>query len=332
MIGGAGLGLELAEELEQLAPFGMGNPGVRLLVPSARVADVRAMGEGKHSRFSLHSGSHRAVGVAFGRSGLGVEEGDPIDAAVRLEVNRWNGSVEPRVVLRELYPVRRRAAIPGSSRPSGGAGSRPSSPRDPATMSQLSPTLEENRDIGPEGRVALQTNNSGAAMVAELASSGGGEVLAAVADTERRAPLAREGVRLVDAFSLEAEPELGARVRARRPRRPSRLRAASPTSSRSPAPAAATSTTPGARPSAGSASTVLDQHLARRAGADLGLQGAARGRRLRRRAAPRSTGRARHRGAPAGGGGALLPGPDRARAGAGTPECGRWDGRGRILR
>ena len=68
MIGGAGLGLDLAEELERLAPFGMGNPGVRLLVPSARVEDVRAMGEGKHSRFSLRSGSHRAVGVAFGRS------------------------------------------------------------------------------------------------------------------------------------------------------------------------------------------------------------------------------------------------------------------------
>ena len=44
MVGGVGLGLELAEELGQLAPFGMGNPGVRLLVPSARVSDVRTMG------------------------------------------------------------------------------------------------------------------------------------------------------------------------------------------------------------------------------------------------------------------------------------------------
>ncbi len=104
MVGGAGLGLDLAEELQQLAPFGMGNPGVRLLVPAARVRDVRTMGEGKHARFSLHSGAHRALGVAFGRASLGVAEDDPVDAAVRLEVNRWNGSVEPRVVLRELYP------------------------------------------------------------------------------------------------------------------------------------------------------------------------------------------------------------------------------------
>lgn len=106
MVGGVGLGLDLAEELGQLAPFGMGNPGVRLMVPSARVTDVRTMGEeGKHSRFSLHSGSHRALGVAFGRSSLGVDDGEMLDAAVRLEVNHWNGAVEPRVVLREVYPL-----------------------------------------------------------------------------------------------------------------------------------------------------------------------------------------------------------------------------------
>ena len=104
MVGGASLGLDLAEELRRLAPFGMGNPGVRLLVPSARVRDVRSIGEGKHARFSLHSGSHRALGVAFGRASLGVGEEDLVDATVRLEVNRWNGAVEPQVVLRELYP------------------------------------------------------------------------------------------------------------------------------------------------------------------------------------------------------------------------------------
>ena len=47
MVGGVGLGLDLAEELGRLAPFGMGNPGVRLMVPSARVSDVRTMGRGQ---------------------------------------------------------------------------------------------------------------------------------------------------------------------------------------------------------------------------------------------------------------------------------------------
>ena len=202
MIGGAGLGLDLAEELERLAPFGMGNPGVRLLVPSARVEDVRAMGEGKHSRFSLRSGSHRAVGVAFGRSGLGVDEGDSIDAAVRLEVNRWNGSVEPRVVLRELFP--RALEVDPEQRSAEWWRRFEAELRRDLTEWSL-PEIEPGEG---RTRTELETVNSGAAMVAELASSGGGAVLAAVADTERRAPLAREGVRLVDAFSIEAQPEL----------------------------------------------------------------------------------------------------------------------------
>ncbi len=81
------------------------------------------MGEGKHARFSLHSGSHRALGVAFGRSSLGVGEDDLVDAAVRLEVNHWNGAVEPRVVLRELYPLEAQEKT-GGSRRSGGSASR----------------------------------------------------------------------------------------------------------------------------------------------------------------------------------------------------------------
>ena len=76
------------------------------------------MGEGKHARFSLHSGAHRALGVAFGRSDARrSSDEEPVDAAVRLEVNHWNGSVEPRVVLRELYPLGRRRADGAAAAP-----------------------------------------------------------------------------------------------------------------------------------------------------------------------------------------------------------------------
>ena len=89
------------------------------------------MGEGKHARFSLHSGAHRALGVAFGRPSLGVGEDDLVDVAVRLEVNHWNGAVEPQVILRELYRRnggRRRSRLRG-----GGSASRLSWRGIPAT-------------------------------------------------------------------------------------------------------------------------------------------------------------------------------------------------------
>ncbi|HTT94970.1 MAG TPA: single-stranded-DNA-specific exonuclease RecJ [Solirubrobacterales bacterium] len=205
MVGGVGLGLDLAEELGQLAPFGMGNPGVRLMVPSARVTDVRTMGEeGKHSRFSLHSGSHRALGVAFGRSSLGVDDDDMLDAAVRLEVNHWNGAVEPRVVLREVYPLDAEANALSPhpcecdetewwQRFETELARDLTAPAPAAERGvERNGSVEAERLHGSAGgsRRAVQgVGSSPTATIAELVSSGAG-VLAVAADASRRAALA----------------------------------------------------------------------------------------------------------------------------------------------
>jgi single-stranded-DNA-specific exonuclease len=188
MVGGVGLGLDLAEELGRLAPFGMGNPGVRLMVPSARVSDVRTMGEGKHARFSLHSGAHRALGVAFGRSSLGVGDEDPVDAAVRLEVNHWNGSVEPRVVLRELYPLAAEEEEPTLHNCHCEAGEwwqrfESELAREPGAPAAA------GVDADPTPRRVVRGAGPATVAIAELVSSGAG-VLAVCADASRRAALA----------------------------------------------------------------------------------------------------------------------------------------------
>ena len=56
---------DLAEELGRLRPFGMGNPGVSVLVPAARVSDVQPMSEGRHVRFTVTSGGVRSRAVGF---------------------------------------------------------------------------------------------------------------------------------------------------------------------------------------------------------------------------------------------------------------------------
>lgn len=198
IVGGVGLGLELAEEMGQLAPFGMGNPGVRLLVPSARVSDVRPMGEGKHARFSLRSGSHRALGVAFGRASLGVEDEDVLDATVRLEVNHWNGSVEPRVVLRELYPLEEPEA--GESLPLHSCNCEETEwwqRFEKELTSELVAETARGPHIGASSRSresmgtrrVVEGAHSATIAIAELVSSGAG-VLAICADASRRAALA----------------------------------------------------------------------------------------------------------------------------------------------
>jgi single-stranded-DNA-specific exonuclease len=103
------LTLDLAEELEQLAPFGAGNPAPVLMVPAAGIEHVTAMGkERDHARFTLTGGTARARGVAFRTSQRELADAGASkqDVAVALERNHWNGSVEARVVLRALSPTR----------------------------------------------------------------------------------------------------------------------------------------------------------------------------------------------------------------------------------
>jgi single-stranded-DNA-specific exonuclease len=132
LLGGEQLGMELAEELARLAPFGKSNPAVSLMLAGASLRDVRPMGEGKHARFTVESGGVHARAVAFGNDGkLGVAEGEPVDATFSLEVNEWKGVSEPRLVLRHVQPV------------SKGATLKPCPPPSPAqsTLFPLPPPL-----------------------------------------------------------------------------------------------------------------------------------------------------------------------------------------------
>jgi single-stranded-DNA-specific exonuclease len=61
------------------------------------------MGEdGKHVRFTVAAGGTRARAVAFGTTKVDCD--GPLDATFALELNEYNGSVEPRLVLKDARP------------------------------------------------------------------------------------------------------------------------------------------------------------------------------------------------------------------------------------
>ncbi len=125
VVGGDELGMDLAEELRSLAPFGHCNPPVNLLVEDATFTDIKPMGEGRHARFTVLSRGARARAVAFGSGAqLGVAEGEPAAATFALEVNEWNGVSEPRLVLRRAGPAERAllAAERAQAAPEAAAG------------------------------------------------------------------------------------------------------------------------------------------------------------------------------------------------------------------
>ena len=192
VVGGESLGHEVAEQLARLAPFGMGNPGVRLLVPCARLRDVRPMGDGeRHARFRLESGAHSAVGVAFGVNGelSAANRTDRVDVSVKLELNEWNGAVEPRVVLSELYRGSVEAAPARSPRPGEEEWWRRVAVERGAKLKPWpSPMLLEGTTATWGREPVDRRGASGVATLATLASSGE-RVLTLCADAVRRRAL-----------------------------------------------------------------------------------------------------------------------------------------------
>ena len=100
------LTLELAQELDRLAPFGLGNPDVTLLLPSCDAVSPTTVGEGKHLRFRVRQHMHDAgTAIAFGQGQqLDRLRADlRFDVACRLKENHWNGTVAPQLVVRRLF-------------------------------------------------------------------------------------------------------------------------------------------------------------------------------------------------------------------------------------
>ena len=106
IVPGRVLTLELAAELQRLAPFGPGNPGVTLLAAACGLTDLAAVGEGKHLRLGVvDEEGTRAGAIAFG---LGsqldrFQRPGRYDVAFRLEQNHWNGTVAPQLVVRRIF-------------------------------------------------------------------------------------------------------------------------------------------------------------------------------------------------------------------------------------
>jgi len=111
VVPGSALTLGLATELARLAPFGLGNPDVTLLVPGCEALQPGVVGEGKHLRFRVRQGGRDAgSAIAFGMGAqldrMRRTNGQTLaryDLACRLQENRWNGTIAPQLVIRRLF-------------------------------------------------------------------------------------------------------------------------------------------------------------------------------------------------------------------------------------
>jgi single-stranded-DNA-specific exonuclease len=206
VVSGCHVGLALADELAQLEPTGMGNPGVNLLIPGATLTDVRTMGEeGRHVRFTVESNGGRCRAVAFGCDGrLPVRADTPADATFRLERNSWNGAVEPRLLLRHAQPT--------ESAPIAILG-------EPAAESWLPTVLAATTTVPPTSpcearRTVIDRRGDGSLTVLRELVDTNERVLVLVADVPRRIAGLQErvgGFALCSHAALARDPSLAER-------------------------------------------------------------------------------------------------------------------------
>lgn len=96
--------LPIIDALDELEPYGRGNPRPKFLLRAVTVADKRLLGDGKWARIRLVEGGDRPLwarrGVAVFTSAAmleGLVDGDVVSAVVQLQRNTFRGETTPQL-------------------------------------------------------------------------------------------------------------------------------------------------------------------------------------------------------------------------------------------
>lgn len=106
-LGKQDINFQLAEKLQQLAPFGQGNPQPVFSTKEISIIDFRKIGDGTHLRLTLTDGKNMIDGVAFGLSNLAslLSHGKKFEIAFSLDINEWNGERKLQLNIKDIREV-----------------------------------------------------------------------------------------------------------------------------------------------------------------------------------------------------------------------------------
>ncbi|MFP6901059.1 MAG: DHHA1 domain-containing protein, partial [Opitutales bacterium] len=93
------LGVGLLRELDQLQPFGQGNPEPILGLREVRLTHPPQIVGQNHFRFKVSNGNELISGIAWNLADRQPPVDHSIDLAIRLNWNDWNGVVSPQMTL-----------------------------------------------------------------------------------------------------------------------------------------------------------------------------------------------------------------------------------------
>ena len=96
--------LALADSLQLLEPYGVGNPVPQFIMRNVYVSEVSGVSDNKHTRFTLTDGNTSISAMYFSNSPaeLGVCTGDKVDVLFNLGINEWQDRKSIQLIIRDI--------------------------------------------------------------------------------------------------------------------------------------------------------------------------------------------------------------------------------------
>ena len=100
------ISLPLAESLQLLEPYGVGNPIPMFIMNGVTVVELNGVSEGKHTRFTLGNGESTVGAMYFSNSpsSLGIYVGDKVDVLFSIDINEWQDRKNVQLIIRDIKP------------------------------------------------------------------------------------------------------------------------------------------------------------------------------------------------------------------------------------
>ena len=100
----ADVSLALADSLQLLEPYGVGNPVPQFIMKNVLVSEVSGVSDNKHTRLTLTDGkaSFSAMYFSNSPSDLGICPGDKVDILFNLATNEWLDRKSVQLIIRDI--------------------------------------------------------------------------------------------------------------------------------------------------------------------------------------------------------------------------------------